>query len=130
LGPALSVGSNDDGTAEAPVPASWDYGSGPGKNSNRWVGERNLPIRYQPENCAARFRLKNVRHEYVLVDRDTRKKSQPAFIVATLEKIVSGEVVYVEPPMAPPEEGEALICCCYPRVDDTVEDDASVVLDL
>jgi ferredoxin-NADP reductase/predicted pyridoxine 5'-phosphate oxidase superfamily flavin-nucleotide-binding protein len=45
-------------------------------------------------------------------------------------RIVSGDVVYVEPPMAPPEEGEALICCSYPRRDDKGEDDEAVVLDL
>jgi ferredoxin-NADP reductase/predicted pyridoxine 5'-phosphate oxidase superfamily flavin-nucleotide-binding protein len=45
-------------------------------------------------------------------------------------RIVSGDVAYVEPPMAPPEEGEALICCSYPRRDDKGGDDEAVVLDL
>jgi hypothetical protein len=29
--------------------------------------------------------------------------------------IISGDVDYLEQPMASPEEGEALICCSYPR---------------
>ena len=45
-------------------------------------------------------------------------------------RIVSGEVVYVEPPMAPPEKGEALICCCYPRRSGEGGDGEAVVLDL
>jgi ferredoxin-NADP reductase/predicted pyridoxine 5'-phosphate oxidase superfamily flavin-nucleotide-binding protein len=45
-------------------------------------------------------------------------------------KIVSGDVVYLEPPMAPPENGEALICCCYPRRNGKDEDGEAVVLDL
>jgi len=45
-------------------------------------------------------------------------------------KIVSGDVVYVEPPMVAPEDGEALICCSYPRRDGKGGDDEAVVLDL
>jgi ferredoxin len=45
-------------------------------------------------------------------------------------KIVSGDVLYAEPPMTAPEEGEALICCSYPRSDGKGGDDEAVVLDL
>lgn len=89
LGAELSVGGSDETPGEAMVPVSRDYGSGPGKDSNRWVGEREVPIRYQPGDCIDRFRLKTIRHEYVLVDREG-KKSSPAFIVATFQKLRSG----------------------------------------
>ncbi len=46
-------------------------------------------------------------------------------------KIVSGSVEYLEPPMAPPSEGEVLICCSYPRPQkDGGEADDGIVLDL
>ena len=34
---------------------------------------------------------------------------------------VAGEVTYAEAPMTPPPEGQALICCAYPRADETGE---------
>ena len=46
-------------------------------------------------------------------------------------KIVSGEVGYVEPPMTPPPDGEALICSAYPRLGtDADGGDKGLVLDL
>ena len=30
-------------------------------------------------------------------------------------KVSQGEVAYLEPPMVEPEDGSALICCCYPQ---------------
>lgn len=44
-------------------------------------------------------------------------------------KILSGDVQYLEPPMAPPNADEALICCSFPRREVEHGDDA-VVLDL
>jgi len=41
--------------------------------------------------------------------------------------VASGAVGYADPPMAPPADGEALICCAYPRLAD---DDAPLVLKL
>ena len=41
--------------------------------------------------------------------------------------IISGDVDYLEPPMAAPTVGEALICCSYPR---TSSDDEEVVVDI
>jgi hypothetical protein len=32
---------------------------------------------------------------------------------------VDGDVTYAEPPMAPPPEGQALICCAYPATEQT-----------
>jgi ferredoxin-NADP reductase len=43
--------------------------------------------------------------------------------------IVSGTVDYLDPPMAPPKPGEALICCSYPRRGAEGEEEA-VLLDL
>jgi ferredoxin-NADP reductase/predicted pyridoxine 5'-phosphate oxidase superfamily flavin-nucleotide-binding protein len=45
--------------------------------------------------------------------------------------LVSGEVDYTEPPMTPPADGEALICCAYPRPGrDADGAGESIVLDL
>jgi hypothetical protein len=44
---------------------------------------------------------------------------------------VSGDVDYLEPPMTPPGEGQALICSAYPRSGATTDDmDKGIVLDL
>ena len=94
LAVGVAVDRADDRISALTVPVAWDYGSEPGKDSNRWVGNREVPVSYRPADCADRFRLKGVRHEYVLMDR-TGKKSSPAFIVATFQKVVSGAV---EPP--------------------------------
>lgn len=46
-------------------------------------------------------------------------------------RIMSGEVDYTEPPMTPPSEGQALICCAYPRSGaDADGADNGIVLDL
>ena len=46
-------------------------------------------------------------------------------------RIQSGEVDYTEPPMTPPAEGEALICCAYPRSGtDSNGVDKGIILDL
>ena len=37
-------------------------------------------------------------------------------------KILSGDVDYVDPPLAEPEEGQALICCSYPGATTTSDD--------
>lgn len=44
-------------------------------------------------------------------------------------KIISGGVAYVEPPMTAPPEGEALICCAYPRAGkvDEIEDEVIII---
>ena len=46
-------------------------------------------------------------------------------------KVIAGSVAYVEPPMTSPADGEALICCGYPRArqDDEIEDEV-IVLDI
>ena len=43
-------------------------------------------------------------------------------------RVVAGDVAYVDPPLAEPEEGHALICCSYPG-DEAVKED-SLTLDL
>jgi len=43
-------------------------------------------------------------------------------------RVLSGEVDYLEPPMAAPPTGEALICCSYPQAVDG--DDSEIVLNL
>ena len=43
-------------------------------------------------------------------------------------RVLSGEVDYLEPPMAAPPTGEALICCSYPQAVDA--DDPEIVLNL
>ena len=46
-------------------------------------------------------------------------------------RLLSGEVDYTESPMTPPADGEALICCAYPKAtDDTGNIDNIIVLDL
>jgi len=46
-------------------------------------------------------------------------------------RVISGAVDYLEPPMVQPGEGEALICCSYPRgAGETGEIDEKVILDL
>ena len=46
-------------------------------------------------------------------------------------RLVSGEVDYTEPPMTPPGDGEALICCAYPRSGKDADGaDEGIVLDL
>ena len=46
-------------------------------------------------------------------------------------RVLSGEVDYTESPMTPPADGEALICCAYPKAtDDTGNIDNIIVLDL
>ena len=46
-------------------------------------------------------------------------------------RVLSGEVDYTESPMTPPADGEALICCAYPKAtDDTGNIDNMIVLDL
>lgn len=46
-------------------------------------------------------------------------------------RLVTGKVKYLEPPMAAPNDGEALICCCYPSEEaDGVDADQGVVLDI
>lgn len=44
-------------------------------------------------------------------------------------QIISGDVDYLEPPMTPPGEGQALICCSYPQPDD-VSEKGDLVLDI
>jgi hypothetical protein len=45
--------------------------------------------------------------------------------------VVSGDVDYLEPPMTPPGEGQALICSAYPRSGATTDDMGNgIVLDL
>jgi len=70
-----------------------------------------------------------------LLDLAESEGLQPAYSCRSgichtcVTRIVSGEVDYTEPPMTPPDDGEALICCAYPRsaVD---ADDEGIVLDL
>jgi hypothetical protein len=46
-------------------------------------------------------------------------------------RVVSGEVDYLEPPMTPPDEGQALICSAYPRSGSDADGvDNGIVLDL
>lgn len=46
-------------------------------------------------------------------------------------RLLSGEVDYTESPMTPPADGEALICCAYPKAtDDSGNIDNIIVLDL
>jgi len=46
-------------------------------------------------------------------------------------RIMSGEVDYSESPMTPPNDGEALICCAYPKAaSDAGSIDKGIVLDL
>jgi ferredoxin-NADP reductase len=44
-------------------------------------------------------------------------------------RVVSGAADYLEAPMTPPGEGQALICCSYPRPD-TDSEDGGLVLDI
>jgi ferredoxin len=46
-------------------------------------------------------------------------------------RIVSGSVDYLEPPMAQPDKGYALICCSYPRAqEDAGGVDEKIILDI
>ena len=46
-------------------------------------------------------------------------------------RVLNGEVDYTESPMTPPADGEALICCAYPKAtDDSGNIDNIIVLDL
>ncbi len=45
-------------------------------------------------------------------------------------KVISGGVAYVEPPMTTPPEGEALICCGFPRAGKGDEEDEVIIIDL
>ena len=46
-------------------------------------------------------------------------------------RVLSGEVDYLDPPMTPPGEGQALICSAYPRPQtDSSDADSGIVLDL
>ncbi|MFQ5981824.1 MAG: 2Fe-2S iron-sulfur cluster-binding protein, partial [Woeseiaceae bacterium] len=42
-------------------------------------------------------------------------------------RVVAGEVDYLEAPMATPEEGEALLCCSYPK---TTPGNQELILDV
>ena len=45
-------------------------------------------------------------------------------------RVVEGEVGYAEPPMVEPNEGEALICCSYPKAESGSNGSVTLVLDL
>ena len=53
--------------ASAAVQVSWDFGSGPGRTSNFYVGKRLVPVQYDTPNCMSRFTLERGTYEFAEV---------------------------------------------------------------
>jgi len=90
---ALGQGSEvptPDKTAADPklVKVSWDFGSGPGKTSNSYVGEKTLEPRYDTLECSSRFTLESARYEF---SKTPGGDPGPAFIMFTFRKHFSGD---------------------------------------
>jgi len=71
-----------------PIKVSWDFGSGPGKTSNFYVGEKTVPTRYDTPDCSSRFTLESARYE--LAKTPDGKPGAP-FVMFTLRKHFSGD---------------------------------------
>ena len=74
------------------IRVSWDFGSGPGKASNFYVGDRMIKVRYDSPDCLSRFTLEQARFEFSQVEKNGRSVPEgPAFIMLTFRKHFVGD---------------------------------------
>jgi hypothetical protein len=80
----------DDLTRDVAV--SWDFGSAPDRDSNFYVGDRNVPVKYRTAECLSRFALEEVRYELSQVEVDGKlAPGSPPFVMFKLRKHFEGE---------------------------------------
>ena len=74
------------------VKVLWDFGSGPGKTSNFYVGEREVPVVYATAGCHSRFTLEEVRYEFSYVMKDGKSvPGGPPFLSLKIRKHFPGD---------------------------------------
>jgi hypothetical protein len=59
----LQAAETTAGTQSVEVPVYWDFGSGPGKISNFYIGKRVMQAQYETPDCASRFTLESASYE-------------------------------------------------------------------
>ena len=74
---------------EEGVDVTWEFGSGPGRTSIRWVGSAKVPVVYKPASCRNQFVLEKLEHECPIM-AETNERQCPAFLSATFRKLVAG----------------------------------------
>lgn len=75
-------------TASKAVKVSWDFGSGPGKTSNFYVGEKAIQPGYDTPECSSRFTLESVRYD---MPRTPSGELGPPFVMFTFRKHFAGD---------------------------------------
>jgi hypothetical protein len=74
------------------VPVTWDFGSGPGRTSNVYVGNRVITVRYTNSECKSRFTLESATVEFANVVKDGKAThSGPPLLTIKLRKRFSGD---------------------------------------
>lgn len=74
------------------VAVEWDFGSGPGKTSNLYVGKRQIPVTYNNDKCVSRFTLEHVGYELAHIEQDGGSvPAGPPFIMFKFRKHFEGE---------------------------------------
>ena len=71
------------------INVSWNFGSGPGKTSPRFVGEKRVPVTYATRECMERFSLESVRYEFARVEGS--ESPGPAFVMLRFKKHFAGD---------------------------------------
>lgn len=73
------------------IEVSWDFGSGPGRTSNLYVGKRKIVVLYDSQVCISRFTLERATFENSSVSEGGVLVSEgPPFIVLRFHKHFSG----------------------------------------
>src|SRR5437867_4481493 len=100
LVPLLLFSSSYGDTGEAAAGAeltrkikvSWDFGSGPGKTSEFYVGDRMIQVRYDSAECLSRFTLEEARFEFSRIEKGGHSVPEgPPFIMLTFRKHFGGD---------------------------------------
>ena len=78
--------------AGAEVQVSWDFGSGPGRTSNFYVGKRQVPVHYDTPECMSRFTLERATYEFAEVVKNGKPApGGPPFVMLFLRKHFAGD---------------------------------------
>ena len=78
--------------ASEQVSVSWDFGSGPGRTSNVYVGSRVINVRYDSPECMSHFTIERATVEFASVVKDGKATaSGPPFLLIKLRKRFSGD---------------------------------------
>jgi len=87
----VAAETGSDPRVRQQIDVSWDFGSGPGRTSNRYVGKRTVNVRYGAPACSARFTLERASFRFADVERDGRSVPEgPPFLMLTLRKHFAG----------------------------------------